>query len=102
MAARARVLCGDAAADRGRGHRAVAASRSQWRFRAGDAIFFGMYLLHSSTENTTNRFRIGCDTRCRLASEPVDDRWIGQAPKGHTPKDPAERVSIEEVRKAGD
>jgi hypothetical protein len=68
-------------------------------FRAGDAIFFGMYLLHSSTENTTNRFRISCDTRYQLASEPVDDRWIGQAPKGHTPKDPADRVSIEEARK---
>lgn len=68
-------------------------------FRAGDAIFFGMHLLHSSTENRTNRFRISCDTRYQLASEPVDERWIGTSPKGHTKQNPAERVSIEEARK---
>ncbi|MEF3305479.1 phytanoyl-CoA dioxygenase family protein [Paenibacillus sp. GYB003] len=68
-------------------------------FRAGDAIFFGMYLLHSSTENTTNRFRISCDTRYQLASEPADERWIGESPKGHTPHKPEERAAIEEARK---
>lgn len=68
-------------------------------FRAGDAIFFGMYLMHSSTENTTNRFRISCDTRYQLASEPADERWIGQKPKAHSQKEPGERVSIDEARK---
>ncbi|RKN84887.1 phytanoyl-CoA dioxygenase family protein [Paenibacillus ginsengarvi] len=68
-------------------------------FRAGDAIFFGMYLLHSSTENRTNNYRISCDTRYQLASEPVDERWIGRKPKGHEPQKSEERVSIEDARK---
>ncbi|MDF2720751.1 MAG: phytanoyl-CoA dioxygenase [Paenibacillus sp.] len=68
-------------------------------FRAGDAIFFGMYLLHSSTENKTNRFRISCDTRYQLASEPVDERWIGREPKGHAKSNPSERISIGDARK---
>lgn len=74
----------------------------QWattHFEAGDAIFFGMYVLHASTENTTNRYRISCDTRYQLASEPVDDRWIGETPKGHTPKKPDEIKDMMEARK---
>ncbi|PYI56275.1 phytanoyl-CoA dioxygenase family protein [Paenibacillus flagellatus] len=68
-------------------------------FRAGDAIFFGMYLMHASTDNKTNRYRLSCDTRYQLASEPVDDRWIGAKPKGHTGADGGERVSMEEARR---
>lgn len=74
----------------------------QWattNFEAGDAIFFGMFLMHSSTENTTNRYRISCDTRYQLAAEPIDDRWIGDKPKGHTSKNPEQRINIEEARK---
>lgn len=52
-------------------------------FRAGDAIIFGMFTLHASLKNTTNRFRISCDTRYQLAGEPLDDRWIGKQPKMH-------------------
>jgi ectoine hydroxylase-related dioxygenase (phytanoyl-CoA dioxygenase family) len=73
----------------------------QWattNFEAGDAIFFGMYLMHSSTENRTNRYRISCDTRYQLASEPIDDRWIGDKPKGHTAKSQDQRINIEEAR----
>ncbi|WP_127583894.1 phytanoyl-CoA dioxygenase family protein [Paenibacillus koleovorans] len=68
-------------------------------FEAGDAIFFGMFLMHSSTENTTNRFRISCDTRYQLDSEPVDDRWIGDKPKGHTAKADHQRINMEDARK---
>jgi hypothetical protein len=74
----------------------------QWattNFEAGDAIFFGMFLMHSSTENRTNRYRISCDTRYQLASEPIDDRWIGDKPKGHTAKSQDQRINIEEARK---
>jgi ectoine hydroxylase-related dioxygenase (phytanoyl-CoA dioxygenase family) len=58
----------------------------QWAttsFQAGDAIFFGMHIMHASTVNTTNRYRISCDTRYQLASEPIDERWAGDKPRGH-------------------
>lgn len=52
-------------------------------FEAGDAIFFGMFTMHNSTVNDTDRMRISCDTRYQLGSEPVDDRWVGKKPKAH-------------------
>lgn len=64
----------------------VDAYGGQWAtspFEAGDAIIFGMFMMHASLNNTTNRFRISADTRYQLASEPVDERWIGKKPKGH-------------------
>jgi hypothetical protein len=53
----------------------------QWaitEFRAGDVLIFGMFMMHASFNNMTNRFRISSDTRYQLRSEPVDERWIGQ------------------------
>lgn len=58
----------------------------QWAttaFEAGDAIIFGMFMMHASLNNTTDKFRISADTRYQLASDPVDERWIGKKPKGH-------------------
>ena len=52
-------------------------------FRAGDLMVFGLYLMHASTTNTTNRFRLSCDIRFQPAGEPVDERWIGDKPRGH-------------------
>lgn len=52
-------------------------------FSAGDVIIFSMYLMHASLVNTSNRIRITADTRYQLASEPIDERWIGKKPKGH-------------------
>jgi hypothetical protein len=52
-------------------------------FAAGDALIFGMFTLHASLKNSTRTFRIGSDTRYQLASEPIDERWVGQDPKGH-------------------
>ncbi|MDE0447325.1 MAG: phytanoyl-CoA dioxygenase family protein [Spirochaetaceae bacterium] len=51
--------------------------------RAGDVVTFGLYTLHGSTTNTTNRFRISCDVRFQPASEPMDERWAGRSPGGH-------------------
>lgn len=59
----------------------------QWHtttFEPGDVILFGMHSMHASTTNTTNRWRISCDTRFQPASDPVDERWIGDNPLGHT------------------
>lgn len=69
----------------------------QWattHFAAGDVILFGMYTLHASTNNTTDRWRISCDTRFQPASEPVDERWAGKNPLGHA-------VTLPESEKRG-
>jgi hypothetical protein len=52
--------------------------------RAGDVITFGMHLLHASTTNTTDRWRLSCDVRFQPKADPVDPRWIGKNPPGHT------------------
>lgn len=52
-------------------------------YEAGDVITFGMYTMHASTTNTTNRFRLSCDVRFQPANDPVDERWVGENPKGH-------------------
>jgi hypothetical protein len=54
-------------------------------FRAGDVLLFGMYLMHASTDNHSPGFRLSTDTRYQLASEPVDERWVGKNPPGHGP-----------------
>ena len=51
--------------------------------RAGDIVTFGLFTLHGSTNNTTNRFRLSCDVRFQPASEPMDERWAGDSPGGH-------------------
>lgn len=74
----------------------------QWAttpFEAGDAIIFGMFMMHASLNNTTNRFRISSDTRYQLASEPVDERWIGKKPKGHYAWGKTPSKSVQEARK---
>jgi len=52
-------------------------------FSAGDVIIFSMFLMHASLVNTSDKIRITADTRYQLASEPIDERWIGEKPKGH-------------------
>ncbi len=58
----------------------------QWQttnFEAGDVLIFGMWTMHCSTNNQTNRWRVSCDTRFQPVSEPVDERWVGENPKAH-------------------
>ncbi|MBP3965820.1 phytanoyl-CoA dioxygenase family protein [Paenibacillus lignilyticus] len=74
----------------------------QWAttpFEAGDMIIFGMFLLHGSVNNMTNRYRLSSDTRYQLKSEPVDERWVGVKPKGHYAWGKEKSKSIEEARK---
>ncbi len=52
-------------------------------FFAGDVILFGMHVMHASTTNLTNRFRLSCDIRFQPVSEPVDERWRKNG-EGHT------------------
>jgi hypothetical protein len=54
-------------------------------FRAGDMLVFSMFTVHTSLDNHSDRIRISSDTRYQLASEPVDERWVGEEPPGHGP-----------------
>jgi hypothetical protein len=53
-------------------------------FEAGDMVTFCMTLVHGSLDNQTDRIRLSSDSRYQLATEPVDDRWVGINPAGHT------------------
>ena len=52
-------------------------------YRMGDILIFGMTTVHASLDNQTDFFRFSTDTRYQPASEPVDERWIGENPIGH-------------------
>jgi hypothetical protein len=67
-------------------------------FQAGDALIFGMFLMHGSLANTTDRYRLSVDTRFQLASEPVDERWYGKN-LGHYAWGQGQTVSMEDARK---
>ncbi len=73
-------------------------------FSAGDVIIFSMFLMHASLVNTSGKIRITADTRYQLAAEPIDERWVGEKPKGHyawKQKD-AKIESLEESRRRWD
>ncbi len=55
------------------------------QFRMGDLLAFSVYTVHASLDNHSNRIRLSSDSRYQLASEPVDERWIGEKPIGHGP-----------------
>jgi hypothetical protein len=55
-------------------------------FKAGDLLTFSMYTLHASLDNQSDRLRLSTDTRYQLASEPADERWLGEDPPGHGPR----------------
>ena len=42
-----------------------------------------MATVHASLDNHSNRFRLSSDSRYQLASEPADERWIGENPIAH-------------------
>lgn len=61
---------------------------SRWlttEFRAGDFLTFNMFTVHAAMDNlTANQYRLSSDSRYQRASDPIDDRWIGENPTGHT------------------
>ena len=68
-------------------------------FQAGDIITFGMYTMHASTTNTTDRWRLSCDVRFQPVSDPMDHRWAGNNAVGHAVSPAPVRIkSIAEVR----
>jgi hypothetical protein len=46
-------------------------------YRAGDILIFTMKTIHASLDNQSDRVRISSDSRYQLASEPIDERYIG-------------------------
>ena len=75
----------------------------QWKtahFQAGDILTFGMYTLHASTTNTTDKWRLSCDVRFQPAADPVDERWVGENPTAHTgwQSRTGEKRTFEELR----
>jgi len=51
-------------------------------FKMGDVVIFGMTLVHGSLDNRSPYVRLSTDTRYQLASEPFDERWVGEV-AGH-------------------
>ena len=52
-------------------------------FKMGDFLTFNMFLVHASLDNNSNAIRLSTDSRYQLASEPIDERWIGESPPSH-------------------
>ena len=52
-------------------------------FSAGDVLIFSIYTVHASLDNHSKHIRLSSDSRYQLASEPVDQRWMGENPAGH-------------------
>jgi hypothetical protein len=52
-------------------------------YRMGDLLLFSIDLLHASSDNRSNAVRISSDSRYQLASQPQDDRWMGDDPPAH-------------------
>ncbi len=53
-------------------------------YKIGDLVTFGMTIVHGGLDNQTDRFRFSSDTRYQRASQPVDERWIGENPPANT------------------
>jgi len=54
-------------------------------YRAGDLLTFTTFTIHASLDNRSKRIRLSSDSRYQLASDPIDERWIGEMPVGHGP-----------------
>ena len=52
-------------------------------YEMGDVVIFCMNLVHGGMDNRSRRLRLSSDSRYQLASEPADERWLGENPPGH-------------------
>jgi hypothetical protein len=53
-------------------------------FQAGDLLTFPMHMVHASLDNPSGRVRLSSDSRYQPASQPADERWVGENPIGHS------------------
>jgi len=54
-------------------------------YRAGDLLTFTIKTVHCGLDNRSDQYRLSSDSRYQLASEPADERWIGENPIAHGP-----------------
>lgn len=52
-------------------------------YQMGDLLVFAMDQMHASSDNLSNAVRVSSDSRYQLASEPQDQRWMGENPSAH-------------------
>lgn len=52
-------------------------------YEMGDVLVFCMHIMHASSDNQSACIRLSSDSRYQLASEKVDERWIGDDPPAH-------------------
>ena len=52
-------------------------------FQVGDLLTFEMFLVHGSLDNGSDQIRLSTDSRYQRASDPFDERWVGEHPIGH-------------------
>jgi Phytanoyl-CoA dioxygenase (PhyH) len=52
-------------------------------YSIGDVLFFDVFTIHASIDNHSDRIRLSTDTRYQRASQPVDERWMGENPPAH-------------------
>ncbi|MEC8991717.1 MAG: phytanoyl-CoA dioxygenase family protein [Candidatus Latescibacterota bacterium] len=52
-------------------------------YEAGDLLVLSIHTMHASSDNQTRSIRLSSDSRYQLASEPADERWIGDNPPLH-------------------
>ncbi len=49
-------------------------------------LIFTMRTVHAGTDNEIDPLRLSTDTRYQPANQPIDDRWIGEAPDRPRPR----------------
>ena len=55
-------------------------------YKAGDLLTFNMLTVHAALDNRVpDSLRLSSDSRYQKASEPIDERWVGENPPGHGP-----------------
>lgn len=52
-------------------------------YRMGDLLLFTIHTAHGSLDNHSGTLRLSSDSRYQPASEPADERWVGEVPPGH-------------------
>jgi hypothetical protein len=52
-------------------------------YQPGDVMIFCMDIAHGGMDNRSSHLRLSSDSRYQLASEPIDERWVGENPPGH-------------------
>ncbi|MFZ4506207.1 MAG: phytanoyl-CoA dioxygenase family protein [Fimbriimonas sp.] len=52
-------------------------------YRIGDLLTFKITLMHASLDNHSKAIRLSTDSRYQPASQPADERWVGENPPAH-------------------